>query len=105
MIKLHYLTNGTLNLELENMTFGKHEKDPSDNVKSFICRNSELLLKADNINLFTDWGTIEIVPTDKTKTPVLNASIDSENWGWIATTQLIIEVNGEIIINLACKNF
>ena len=44
MIKLHYITNGDMNIELENMTFGKHEKDPVDNVKSFICKNKQISL-------------------------------------------------------------
>ena len=103
MIKLHYITNGDMNLELENMTFGKHEKDPVDNVKSFTCRNKEINLKANNMNHFTNWGVIELIP-EKGKQPILNASVSADSWGWYATAQLMVEIDEEIIINVDIIN-
>ena len=98
MIKLYYVTNGDMKIELENMTFGKHEKDPADNVKSFICKNKEISLVAENMGVFTNWGVIELEPEGK-KQPILNASIDSDSWGWYATAQIVIEIDGQVIIN------
>ena len=98
MIKLHYITNGDMTLELENMTFGKHEKDPVDNVKSFTCKNKEIILKANNMNHFTNWGVIELIP-EKGKQPILNASVSADSWGWYATAQIMVEIDEEIIIN------
>ena len=98
MIKLHYITNGNMNIELENMTFGKHEKDPVDNVKSFICKNKQISLIEKNMGTFTNWGVVELKPDGK-NTPIVNANIDSDSWGWYATAQIMIEVDGEIMLN------
>ena len=98
MIKLHYITNGDMKIELENMTFGKHEKDPVDNVKSFICKDKEISLVAENMRVFTNWGTIEVIPQEK-KIGVIHASIDSDSWGWVATAQIMIEKDSQIMIN------
>ncbi|MEK7432922.1 MAG: hypothetical protein AABZ74_07310 [Cyanobacteriota bacterium] len=98
MIKLHYITNGDMNIELENMIFGKHEEIPVENVKSFNSKERELSLKSNNINHFTNWGIVELFPEDK-KLGIINVSIDSNSWGRIATAQIMIEKNKNIIIN------
>ena len=87
-----------MKIELENMFFGRHEKDPVDNVKSFISRNKEISLVAENMGTFTNWGVIEVIPESK-KQPIINATIDSDSWGWFATAQIMVEMDGQIIIN------
>ena len=47
---------------------------------------------------FTNWGVVELKPDGK-NTPIVNANIDSDSWGWYATAQIMIEVDGEIMLN------
>lgn len=98
MIKLYYVTNGDMKIELENMTFGKHEKEPVDNVKSFICKNKELYLVAENMKAFTNCGVIELKIEGK-KEPIINASVTADSWGWFATAQIVLEKDGQVIFN------
>lgn len=98
MIKIHYTTNGRLNIELINASFGKHIKEPTKNLKSYYPNTKNLEIVAEDMNNYTDWGIIEIIP-DKEKQPVVNASITSDTWGWYADTQIEIEKDGQTLFN------
>jgi len=98
MHKILFITNGRLDLTLENASFGKHYKDPSDNVKSFFSTKNEIQLVSDDIGRFTSWGLIELIP-DAGKLPIINACVTGDNWGWFATAHLVLEKDGQIIFN------
>ncbi len=98
MIRIHYITNAEMQIDLENMFFGKHVKDPSINIKHFSCNSKEIEILADKIGQFTDWGVIELVPENK-KQAIINVSIDVDNWACIGTAQILIEKDGQVVFN------
>lgn len=100
MLKLHFITTGIMTISLEGLKLGDHIKDPTYNIKSYLTKPDQIILEAKEMKFFTDWGCIVIDPAKKDKQGrVIEVSIDSENWGWYATAQIILERNGQIIFN------
>ena len=99
MLNLHFITTGLMVINLEGLKLGTHLKDPLDNVKSYLTKSDEIILETMDIKFFSNWGCIELKPTEKNKQGIIKVSIDSEVWGWQGTAQIILERNGQIIFN------
>ena len=107
MIKLSYVTNGKIIIELEGFTFGFHEIDPSDNVKRYLVEGNRLELEVTDMKWFSEWGVIELVPCKDAhvSTPLNNrrrsikVTCDATSWGCYATAQIVLERNGQVVFN------
>ncbi len=98
MARLQFITSGSMIIQAEGLSFGKHIRDPKANVKSYSVNPSEIYLNSKDMDKFTDWGVIELNDLNPWE-GYLTVIIDSETWGWYGTAQLAIEVNGQIILN------
>ncbi|MFN8576730.1 MAG: hypothetical protein U0354_07720 [Candidatus Sericytochromatia bacterium] len=98
MAKLHFITSGNLLIEAQGLSFGKHIKDPKNNVKNYLVNKNQIILNANDMKDFTDWGIIELNDLNPDK-GFLTVMIDSETWGWFGTVQIAIEIKGQIFIN------
>lgn len=99
MLKLHFITSGIMIISLEGIKLGTHLKDPVYNIKSYLTKPDQVLIEAKEMKFFTDWGCILLEPNPKAKDKIINVSIDSDNWGWYATAQVVLEQDGQIIFN------
>lgn len=87
-----------MTINLEGMQFGRHIKDPVNNVKHFGTKNHQLTLTSTDPNKFTDWGVIELIDLYN-YTGLITMFIDSEQWGWYATAHIVLKMNGYIALN------
>lgn len=99
MLILRFATNGIMNISLEGLAIARHIKDPIINIRSFETNSKGVSLIADNIKNFTDFGTVELIPIKGTKEMSINVSINSESWGWYASSEIIITNNDTIVVN------
>ena len=98
MAEFHFTTSGDMHIKLQGLSFGRHLKDPKNNVKSFVAHPSELTLNARDQSQFTDWGVIELID-EAPGTGHLVVTIDSPTWGWYGTAQFSLWVNRQNILN------
>lgn len=96
--QLYYLTTGKMKINLDGMRFGKHLKDPQKNVKFFGTKAETLELESVDPDLFTDHGVIELIDNEPWE-GYLMVSIDCEKWGWYATAQIQVVMNGQVILS------
>jgi hypothetical protein len=99
MLKLHFVTNGIMAISLDGLAFGKHKKDPEDNLKSYFTNAAEVNVAAKDMDEFTEEGIIELTPDSSKKQGVIKVTIDSEHWGRIGTAQIALEKDGQIVFN------
>lgn len=86
-------------INLEGLSLGQHQKDPSSNVKSYLTEPSKISLEAEDMGYFTDWGIIELKPEKIFQKRAINISIDSEKWGWYASAGILLQRDGQIIFS------
>jgi hypothetical protein len=99
MIKLSYVTNGKITIEVEGFTFGFHEIDPSDNVKRYFVESNKLELEVTDMKWFSEWGVIELVPCKDSHRRSIKVTCDATSWGCYATAQMVLERNGQVVFN------
>ena len=92
MIKLSYVTNGKITIEVEGFTFGFHEIDPSDNVKRYFVESNKLELEVTDMKWFSEWGVIELVACKDSHRRSIKVTCD-------ATTQIVLERNAQVVFN------
>lgn len=98
MLKLHFITSGKMDIDLEGLSIDFHVRDPIYNVKTYSADDKTISVNADDMKFFTDWGCVTLKES-KAKQKTIKVCIDSEKWGWYATAQIMIEKNGQIIFN------
>ncbi len=99
MLKLHFVTNGIMTISLEGIAFGKHKKDPEDNIKSYFTNAVEVNVAAKDMDEFTEEGVIELTPDSSKKQGTINVTIDAESWGRVGTAQIVLEKDNQVVFN------
>ncbi len=99
MLKLRFVTNGIMTISLDSLAFGKHKKDPEDNIKSYFTNAVEVNVAAKDMDEFTEEGVIELTPDTRKKQGTINVTIDSESWGRVGTAQIVLEKDGQVVFN------
>ncbi|MBC7474048.1 MAG: hypothetical protein H7263_07120 [Candidatus Sericytochromatia bacterium] len=99
MLKLFFTTSGKMTLEFEGLILGNHDKEPIFNAKSYITAPNKIILEAEDMKKFTDWGCIELLPVKDAKDKVIAITIGSDVWGWYGTAQIALEKDGQVVFN------
>lgn len=98
MLKIHFITSGKIDITLEGLDIDFHLRDPIYNVKNYSVNDNKISLNSDDMRFFTDWGCLSLRELNK-KEKIIKVCVDSEKWGWYATAQIMIEKDGQIILN------
>ncbi len=95
---LNYITSGKMEIFLDGIKFGKHFKDPQQNVKHYGTQESKLELYSANEGNFTEWGSIELIDISQWN-GTITVSIDCDKWAFFGTAQFQLIINGQIILS------
>ena len=98
MLKLHFITSGKMLINLEGLSIDYQIIDPIYNVKTFITKPNQIVLDSENLKFFTDWGVIALSES-RAKDKIIKVFIDCDSWGWYSTAQIMLEKDGQIILN------
>ena len=91
MLKIYFITSGILTISLElGINSGRVVKAPTINVKNFSVNEKEIILSAKDMNNYSDWGVIELLPLRGAE-KVITVCVDSDVWGWFGTGQIMLE--------------
>lgn len=96
--QLNYITSGKMEIFLDGMKFGKHFKDPQQNVKHYETQVSKLELESADQGNFTEWGSIELIDVSPWNGKII-ISIDCDKWAFFGTAQFQLIINGQIVLS------
>jgi hypothetical protein len=102
VLKLHFITSGSLTVKLSGFYLDRVAKGPAQNLKTFLTGPDNIYLEAKDMGYFTDWGIVELKPVAGEKERSVIVMIDSLVWGWYGTAQIVLFRDGQII---ASDNF
>ncbi|MFN8578276.1 MAG: hypothetical protein U0354_15670 [Candidatus Sericytochromatia bacterium] len=98
MLKLHFVTSGYMLIDLEELSIDYQIRDPVYNVKTFATKPNQIILDSENLKFFTDWGVVSLTES-KAKNRIIKVTLDCLKWGWYSSAQIVIERDGQIILN------